>query len=106
MICPLFVFNGAKPSTIGFHSYERHDHAYTPRTNGAKHSNIGFQPYERDPRSRRHPICSNGAKPSAIGFSTLCDNMTSMPEPGTGDICKKTKIKMLDKINFIILHQN
>jgi hypothetical protein len=52
------------------------------------------------------PLCSNGAKPSAIGFSTLCDNMTSMPEPGTGDICKKTKIKMLDKINFIILHQN
>lgn len=80
MICPLFGFNGAKPSTIGFYSYERHDHAYTPRT--------------------------NGAKPSAIGFSTLCDNMTSMPEPGTGDICKKTKIKMLDKINFIILHQN
>lgn len=56
MICPLFGFNGAKPSTIGFHSYERHDHAYTPRTNGAKHSNIGFQPYERDPRSRRPPM--------------------------------------------------
>lgn len=80
MICPFFGFNGAKSSTIGFHSYERHDHADT--------------------------LCSNGAKPSAIGFSTLCDNMTSMPEPRTGDICKKTKIKMLDKINFIILHQN
>jgi len=56
MICPLFGSNGAKPSAIGFHSYERHDHAYTPRANGAKHSNIGFQPYERDPRSRRPPM--------------------------------------------------
>ena len=47
MICPLFGFNGAKPSTIGFHSYERHDHAYTTRANGTKPSTIGFHSYER-----------------------------------------------------------
>ena len=92
MICPLFGFNGAKPSTIGFHSYERHDHAYTPRTNGAKPPNIGFQPYERDPRSRRHPMLQR-CKTLRHRVLTLRDHTPRMPEPGTGDICKKNKNK-------------